>query len=282
VGETTKIGWCDHTFNPWHGCQRISPGCERCYAESFSKRVGLKIWGPDAPRRFFGEKHWAEPLAWDRAAHKAGERRRVFCASMADVFEDRADLVEPRSRLFDLIARTRQLDWLLLSKRPENMTRLAPASWRERWPSNVWAGATAEDNKRLAARTAHLRLVPADVRFLSCEPLLEDLDLAVHLDGIHWVIAGGESGAGARECSLAWLRNIVHDCDEANVAPFIKQAGSKPVDFCDNVPPDAGGCVPGDHDDHLVPIRLKHRKGEDQAELERYLQRQDLPEVRHA
>ena len=114
MGTETAISWCDHTFNPWWGCVRVSPACQHCYAETFSKRVGLKVWGPESDRRFFGPKHWAEPLKWNTAAVKAGVRRRVFCASMADVFEDRADLLNERLRLFQLIEDTPQLDWLLL------------------------------------------------------------------------------------------------------------------------------------------------------------------------
>jgi protein gp37 len=95
MGKETAISWTHHTFNPWWGCQRVSPGCTNCYAETFDKRIGGKHWGPTAPRRFFGPKHWAEPLKWARAAAKAGERHRVFCASMADVFEDRPELIEP-------------------------------------------------------------------------------------------------------------------------------------------------------------------------------------------
>lgn len=285
MGEQTAIAWTHHTFSPWWGCQRVSPGCERCYAETFAKRLGLEVWGRQSERRFFSDKHWAGPLAWDRKAARAGGRRRVFCASMADVFEDRDDLVVPRYRLFDLIGATPNLDWLLLTKRPENMLRMAPASWGEAWPANVWAGTTAEDNARLQQRLPHLAQVPAVVRFLSCEPLLEDLDLFVALQGdgvrgaISWVIGGGESGAGARPCNVAWLRNIVHDCDNLGIAPFIKQLGSNVVDHCDNVEEDRGGCgVRGCGDDeHVVQLRPKHRKGEDPSEWDAYLRRQEFP-----
>lgn len=130
MGEQTAIEWCDHTWSPWWGCQRVSPGCEHCYAETFAKRVGHgkrlpMIWGPQATaeRKFFGDAHWAEPLKWNAKAARDGVRRRVFCASMADVFEDRADLVEPRTRVFALMAMTPWLDWLVLTKRPEHMAR---------------------------------------------------------------------------------------------------------------------------------------------------------------
>ena len=120
MSERTAIGWCDHTFNPWWGCQRVSDGCARCYAEAMAKRTGNPVWGPGA-RRFFGEKHWQEPVRWNAAAERLSVRRRVFCGSMCDVFEDRPDLVEPRGRLWRLIRATPHLDWLLLTKRPENI-----------------------------------------------------------------------------------------------------------------------------------------------------------------
>ena len=202
----TKIEWCDHTWNPWWGCVKVSPGCANCYAEAFDRRThGTSKhvtasgetrephWGKDAPRRFFGDKHWAEPLRWDweaAVAMNAAERGqaggasgalphrpRVFCASMADVFEDRPDLVEPRARLFRLIDATPNLDWLLLTKRPENIRRMVPPEWLESWPAHVWVGTTVEDQKRADQRIPHLLDVPARVRFLSVEPLLESVDL---------------------------------------------------------------------------------------------------------
>src|SRR5688572_457301 len=109
MGANSAIEWTDNTFNPWWGCQRVSPGCEHCYAETFDRRVhgrGNEHWGPSADRRFFGDKHWAEPRKWNREAEESGVRQRVFCASMADVFEDRRDLDDQRARLWDLIRET--------------------------------------------------------------------------------------------------------------------------------------------------------------------------------
>lgn len=190
MGETS-IEWTDFSFNPWHGCQRVSPGCESCYAEAFAKRVGHgkrlpMIWGPRSERKFFGDAHWAEPLKWNRKAEKAGKRARVFCASMADVFEDREDLVEPRARLFRLIEDTSHLTWLLLTKRAEKIAALSPGHWMGgrtdtgwdgRWPKNVWIGTTVEDQRRAEERIPWLLEVPAAVRFISCEPLLGAADL---------------------------------------------------------------------------------------------------------
>src|SRR5262249_26019968 len=131
MGKQTAIDWCNHTFNPWWGCDEarvpdgsMSPECVYCYARTFAKRVGHDIWGADAPRRSFGDKLWVEPEKWNGDAALSGERRRVFCASMADVFEDRPDLDPHRARLWALIERTPHLDWLLLTKRPENAPRM--------------------------------------------------------------------------------------------------------------------------------------------------------------
>jgi protein gp37 len=230
VGIDTKIQWCHHTFNPWWGCERVSPGCVHCYAEAFAKRTGHSVWGSAAQRRFFGDKHWAEPLKWDRDAGKAGERRRVFCASMADVFEDRPDLVDDRARLSLLVQATPWLDWLLLTKRPENVDRLWRPDWpTNRWPENVWLGTTVEDQERADERITRILSVPAAVHFLSVEPLLGPVDLR-RFDGGDWVIVGGESGAGARPCDVEWVRSVISQCRDASVACFVKQLGARPYD----------------------------------------------------
>ena len=119
MGKNSKIEWTHHTFNPWWGCTRVSAACVHCYAETWSKRLGKKLWGPKAPRRFLSDAYWMEPIKWNREAKQQGHRARVFCASMADVFEARSDLNASRERLWKLIEETPQLDWLLLTKRPE-------------------------------------------------------------------------------------------------------------------------------------------------------------------
>lgn len=240
--QNTKIEWAHHTFNPWWGCARVSPGCEHCYAESFAKRTGHKVWGAASERRFFGDAHWREPIKWNRDAIAAGERHRVFCASMADVFEDRRDLDQWRERLWFLIALTPQLDWMLLTKRPENAAQLVPSTWSKGWPANVWAGTTAEDQRRHDERVPHLLKLPARIRFLSCEPLLGPIDMLYTLSAqaasarafydaeawhsqINLVIVGGESGAGARTCRLEWIRSLIAQCRDERTACFVKQLG---------------------------------------------------------
>src|SRR5262249_10541241 len=117
--ENTRIAWTHHTLNPWRGCTKVSPGCTHCYAAELAKRnpAVLGRWGPGGPRVIASEAQWRNPLKWDRKAKAAGKRPRVFCASLADIFEARPELESPRARLFDLIAATPNLDWLLLTKR---------------------------------------------------------------------------------------------------------------------------------------------------------------------
>ncbi|MEM9236784.1 MAG: phage Gp37/Gp68 family protein [Verrucomicrobiota bacterium] len=223
MSENSKIEWTDHTFNPWWGCVKVSPGCANCYAETFSKRTGNKVWGADAPRRFFGDKHWNEPRKWNEQAKAADVRHRVFCASMADVYEDREDLERERSRLFHLINETPHLDWLLLTKRPENVVPLTPTPGGY-LPKNVWLGTTVEDQQRAHQRIPKLLETPASVRFLSCEPLLELVNLPT-LSGIDWVIAGGESGPKCRLFDSDWARELRDECRRTGTAFFMKQMG---------------------------------------------------------
>jgi protein gp37 len=229
MGQNSKIEWTHHTFNPWWGCVRVSDACDHCYAETWAKRLGEDLWGPHSERRFFTDAHWREPLKWDREAAASNERRRVFCASMADVFENRPDLVAPRSRLLALIADTPHLDWLLLTKRIHLVQRLLPKGYE--FPSNVWLGTTVERQKE-AKRIPHLlKFKSPSVRFLSCEPLLGTLDISDHLKRgeygtrIDWVIAGGESGTGARPMEPEWALSLKSQCIKAKVPFHFKQWG---------------------------------------------------------
>lgn len=227
MGQNSKIEWTRHTFNPWWGCEKVSPACKHCYAETWAQRLGLELWGPKADRRFFSEHHWREPLKWNAAAVASGDRPRVFCASMADVFEARNDLDPWRNKLWGLIEATPHLDWLLLSKRPENISSVSP--WTNKWPRNVWIGTTVETQECADVRVQHILELPAAVRFLSCEPLLENIDLRDWLSptgrGINWVIAGGESGPKARPMNPAWAESLRDQCEAARVAFHFKQWG---------------------------------------------------------
>jgi len=234
MGERSAIEWTDHTFNPWWGCTKVSDACKFCYAEAFAKRTGHAVWGDAAPRRFFADEHWEEPKKWDRDAARDGVRRKVFCASMADVFEEREDLIEPRARLIRLIEQTHHLDWLLLTKRPEHAARLSSqAGWSlGGWPDNAWCGSTLETTKEFG-RVLSLAPVPSRFRFLSCEPLLgslNDAPLWTRRDlpsahNIEWIIAGGESGPGARPMHPTWPKELLVRAQQDGVAYFFKQWG---------------------------------------------------------
>lgn len=242
MAETTGISWCDHTFNCWWGCTKVSPACDNCYAERDSIRYGHAIWGKDAPRRFFGDKHWDAPLKWNRDAEKAGVRKRVFCASMSDVMEDRRDLDPWRSKLWNLIAKTPALDWLLLTKRPMNYRRMLPWGRDESGPKNVWLGTTVESPEYLW-RIGELTSAPAVVHFLSVEPLTAAIpELRMYLDHVEWLIAGGESGGkGVRPTPVDWFRQIRDAATSRKIAFHFKQFGEYNADLV-RVGRKAAGC----------------------------------------
>lgn len=255
MGETTGISWCDHTFNPWIGCTRVSPACDGCYAAALMGHEGRHkrvVWGEPGEgagtRSRTAPSTWNEPRKWDRKAKAEGVRRFVFCASLADVFDNEVP-AEWRRDLFDLIRATPNLIWLLLTKRPQMIVKLFTAAhWpdhvdpsaaelRADWPSNAFAGTTVED---LARMPNVYRLLDAKDRlgiplaFLSCEPLLEDIGHAPALQamlggrGIGWVIIGGETDQGkhkARPTHPRWERNIQQACAIAGVPFHKKQTG---------------------------------------------------------
>lgn len=265
MSKDSAIQWTDHTFNPWRGCAKVSPGCEHCYAEARSRRFGAVQgeWGPSGRRVVAAPSTWAAVRRW---ARQPGRRRRVFCASLADVFEDYAGrqvvdhklmfrtgrLTAVRATLFDLIRLTPELDWLLLTKRPQNFARLVEeaatwleevehgalgaadtAAWLLRWlggepPENVWVGASVEDQARAALRLPRLAQIPARVRFVSAEPLLGRVDFGAGLREVDWVIVGGESGAGCRRMDPEWARDIMGQCRRAGARFFMKQLGGHP------------------------------------------------------
>jgi protein gp37 len=298
MAETTEISWCDATFNPWIGCARISEACRFCYAavDTFArtKRAqGLELWGPKAARHVTSEAYWQGPRKWNAAAEREGRRRRVFCASMADVFEAHDGLDAERARLWALIEQTPWLDWLLLTKRPQNIRAMLPPAWLADPRPNVWLGTTVEDQARADERIPRLLDVPAAVRFLSCEPLLGPVDLTRvdmlprehphdprvelnaltgHVAGpdditdmrVDWVIVGGESGPGARITDAAHIRAIVDQCRVGKVPVFVKQLGRVAIDT------DWHG---------LAPLPLRDPKGGDMAEFPEDLRVREFPEV---
>jgi protein gp37 len=241
VGEKTKIEWCDMTWNPWIGCQHVSPGCDNCYAETqnaFRKWNG-GTWGTHAPRKRTSPANWKLPLRWAKAARMdqviykgKGFRPRVFCASLADWLDNQ---VPQRWRvdLAHLIHDTPELDWLLLTKRIENFSRLSPwpvsldEGGQIPFPDNVWLGITAEDQLHYDKRWGILRQIPATVHFISYEPALGPLSILPSALVPDWIICGGESGAKARYMHPTWAAMVRDQCKEAGVAFFMKQMSSK-------------------------------------------------------
>ena len=285
VMYNTKIEWCDATFNPWEGCTKVSPGCAHCYAETRNKRFGggtAQNWGKGAPRRRTSVQNWNKVRRWNREAGEAfavyanaravwqteeamtlrgftrPRRPRVFCASIADWLDAEVPIAW-RVDLLDLIRVCTQLDFLLLSKRPQHWRSLlelardyaadrlhrneALCDWLNEWledgtpPANCWIGTTVEDQQRANERIPQILRIPARVRFLSCEPLLEHLDLTDACGGaaisvrLDWVIAGGESGPGARPMNPDWARSLRDQCAAAKVAFFMKQMGGTKKPF---------------------------------------------------
>jgi protein gp37 len=249
MGKNTGIEWTDHTFNPWWGCSHAgSPACDHCYAREVARRFSSESCFDKASRRTFGERHWNEPRRWDRAAARAGVRHKVFCGSMCDVLEDVGRVFPERAKLYQLIADTPNLDWLLLTKRPENAQLHLPRHWfAERWPSNVWFGTTVENANVAPKRLRALLQVPAPIRFVSAEPLLGEIDFRPWMPGVHdetcdmgvdctcgaldpseainWVIVGGESGVQARPTDPEWVIWILEQCRQREVPLFFKQWG---------------------------------------------------------
>ena len=275
MGAETGIQWCDHTFNPWRGCTKVSPGCAQCYAETMSHRNPsvLGEWGPNGKRVVAADSYWRQPIKWNRAAMDADEQRRVFCASLADIWEDRDELIGPRNRLFETMAQTDYLDWLLLTKRPENILRLWPKAFlpadHEAWDGRIWLGTSVEDQERADERIPELLATPAAVRFLSVEPLLGPVDFArvsgAPGRGIDWVIVGGESGPDARPCDIQWISSIVLQCKAAGTSVFVKQLGSNPVSCS----------FPGEPTP--LPGKLRDKKGGDIGEFPEYLRIREFP-----
>lgn len=314
MAENTKIEWAHHTFNPWEGCQKVGPGCDHCYAEARNQRfAGGTNWGPGAPRRRTSAENWRKPFAWDRAAAVAGERHRVFCASLADVFDNAVDPTW-RDDLWALIRATPNLDWMLLTKRPGNIAKMLPPDWGSGYP-NVWLGCTVVSQEGADRDIPKLLAVPARVRFLSMEPLLGPVDLTSIADNgwseidalreypasqayeewgddaedmgpfadqpaLDLVIVGGESGPGARPMELSWARSIKDQCAAAGVACFVKQLGRTCImDRHDAVQP----CALGAGWDALEPggplgvVRFRNHKGGDMIEWPADMRVQEMP-----
>lgn len=225
MSKDSSIEWCDHTYNPWTGCHKISPGCQHCYADTMSHRLRRATWGKNEARLQASPSNLRDPLKWNLAASMAGRPARVFCASMSDIL-DQAAKQAWRDELWDLVERTPHLDWLLLTKRIDAADDLLPGRWLDGgWPANAWFGVSVENQEYALKRVPLLLKLPAPVRFISAEPLLGPVDLSRWLNKLHWVIVGGESGLSSRPMHPTWARNIRDQCSEAKVSFFFKQWG---------------------------------------------------------
>jgi protein gp37 len=237
MGEISKIEWTDSTFNPWVGCTKVQrrkgapSACDFCYAEKWAKRSGQVGWG-NHPRRRTTDAYWNAPLKWNDQAREFQaqnhRRQRVFCASLADIFDNQVD-PEWRFDLFNLVRQCDQLDWQLLTKRPQNIRKMLPPDWGDGYP-NVWLGATAEDQDAHRQRVPHLLKVPATIHFVSYEPAIGPLK-QLDVNGIcpDWLIIGGESGVRSdliRPTNPQWAREAIIECNRVGAAAFLKQWGA--------------------------------------------------------
>jgi protein gp37 len=294
-----------YTFNGWIGCAKVSQGCSHCYAEvdtfaRVSKSRGLPLWGENAHRHVTSDENWRKPIRWNREAAAMGERRKVFCASLSDVFEARDDLNTHRERLWNLIEATPHLDWLLLTKRPEEIMQRIPERWSAGLPASIWVGTTVESQEMAEKRIPHLLRVPARVRFLSCEPLIERVDLTdikerpdglgYHIDAlecdvdtdddefegrsIDWVIIGGESGPRARQFDVAWARDLLEQCRKAGAPAFVKQLGAQVWDSAGAAVVLGKSVLGAEH-----RVWLVDRAGGDPSEWPEDLRAREFPEV---
>lgn len=219
--ENSIIAWTNFTFNPWMGCTKVSPGCKNCYAETLTKnRMGISVFGNNAHRQRTSENYWKQPIKWNKQARNGGGNK-VFCASLADVFEDNEEVIQWRNELWALIAATPNLQWQLLTKRPENIKPFSP----DRIPRNVWIG-TSIENEHYVFRADILREIDAKVRFISYEPAIGPIAHKINLRGIHWLIYGGESGPGHRQEDKQWARDVEEKCKETGTAFFHKQSAA--------------------------------------------------------
>ncbi len=329
MSETTKIQWADATFNPWIGCAKVSPGCKNCYAENTTRaRVlraqGHETWGKGAKRDRTSAATWKNPVKWNKwltcpkcgRSTEAGNetcgtpdphtgwcegelrRRRVF-PSLCDWLDEEVP-IEWLADFLKLIYDTPNLDWLLLTKRPENFEERVNAAyefshgetWQSLWtqgeaPSNVWIGTSCEDQQRADERIPELLKIPAKVRFLSLEPLLGPIDMKYptfngadsldSLTGIHWAIVGGESGSGARDCDAAWIRSIVEQCKAAGVKPFVKQLGQRAMQSNPDLSTDILFPVEDGKPHFEYWPGLKDKKGGDMAEWPTDLRVREFP-----
>ena len=216
MAENSKIGWTDHTHNFWWGCHKVSEECRYCYIAGIMRRGGHEPF--EGPMR---TKNWSNPLKWNRQARANAARQRIFTCSMSDFFHADADAWRPEA--WEVVKQCGWLDWLILTKRPVAIQERLPDDWEDGYP-NVWLGVTAGCRASMD-RIKTLATIPAAVKFVSAEPLLESIDLRPFLGEIDWVITGCERArkGDRRLMNLEWVREIDLHCQSAGVPHFFKQ-----------------------------------------------------------
>jgi protein gp37 len=310
MGEITEIQWCDCTWSPWLGCSKVSAGWKFCYITLTAPFRTRHLHHGDPGRRT-SRAYWRQPLRWNSAAQASGKRPRVF-PSLCDWLDAEVP-IEWAADFLKLVYDTQNLDWLLLTKRPENClpliakclkywcmnaSRSGPGlmDWIGAWacgkpPKNVWLGVSVENQEMADLRIPQLLKTPGRIRFLSMEPLLAPIVIQRFLDGedaagwntepnkIDWVIVGGETGPNARPCHIDWIRDVVIQCVMDKVPCFVKQLGAN-IEASDVM--DAADYFPGQV--KLSPaggpnarVRLKHKKGADPAEWPLHLLVRQFP-----
>jgi protein gp37 len=347
MSDTTNIAWCDSTWNPWIGCTKVSPGCANCYAavSTPTRAFGVE-WGAGKPRQRTAPTTFDAPLKWNKkpwvcdccatetywvdentglcqSCMSAPHRRRVFSLSLGDWLDTEVP-IEWLADMLDVIRRCQDLDFLLLTKRPESWhSRLSAINdllqdqhhgddrfdlrcWVNEWLyeqninvtgpandyANIWLGATVENQEQADKRIPELLKIPAKVRFLSVEPLLEPIALQCALPSslsdadeqfVDWCIVGGESGPKARPCAVEWIRSIVQQCVTHNVPCFVKQLGSNTFadrdDLNTNPKTVSHTLHPFDRSKTAVFYRWNHPKGGDPSEWPADLRCQEFPKV---
>lgn len=253
MAEVTAIAWCNSTFNPWIGCTQVGPGCDNCYAKTLDNRHrwgGATHWGAGVARKRTAEAYWRQPLTWNRKAAASGEPWRVFCASLADVFDNEVP-DEWRLDLFDLIEGTPHLTWLLLTKRIGNAAKMMPAHLFPSGPlPNIWLGATIVNQEEADRDAPKLLATPAAMRFVSYEPALGPVDWTKY-PGLDWIIVGGESGTSPRRFDWDWARSTIAQCRQIGAAPFMKQTGTDLALVYERVQKDRNGADPAEWPEDL-------------------------------
>lgn len=271
MAENSAISWTDHTMNFWIGCTKVSPACTNCYAavDTFARRErsrGRELWGPHADRHRTSAALWKKPYQWNRAEflecldcgsrfskilrsekycweceseNTVPARQRVFVSSLSDICETHPQITgDMRREIAKIVMDCENLDFLFLTKRPEEFNFLWTQHFGSPLPDNLWVGTTVENQKYADERIPALLKIPAKVRFLSCEPLLGHIGFnaspvlrdAFENKKIHWVIAGGESGSKARPMNPLWVRGLRDQCKDAGIAFHFKQWGeNKPL-----------------------------------------------------